>query len=53
MIYCCENCHFIFARMGEAEACPDCGKPVVREATDEEKREYQRRITRDANKKQN
>ena len=41
MIYCCDHCNFIFNRAGEVDACPDCGKPSIREATEEEKAEYQ------------
>jgi rRNA maturation endonuclease Nob1 len=40
MIYCCDVCHFVFERIGEVDACVDCGKPAVREATQEEKTEY-------------
>ena len=43
MIYCCEKCHFIFKRMGAVDACPDCGKTFVREATAEEREEFNRR----------
>jgi uncharacterized Zn finger protein (UPF0148 family) len=42
MIYACEHCRFVFERVGPVESCPDCGKPVVREATDAEKAEYQK-----------
>ena len=40
MIYICNNCHFTFGRAGSVEACPDCGKLIIREATDDEKDEY-------------
>jgi len=40
VIYACDCCHFVFERTGETHACPDCGKPAVREATDKEKEEY-------------
>ena len=40
MIYTYSKCHFTFSRVGEVDACPDCGKPFVREATDKEKDEY-------------
>jgi len=40
MIYTCEKCRFTFRRSKETEACPDCGKPAVREATEKEKEEY-------------
>jgi len=42
MIYICENCHFTFKRTGKADACPDCGKLSVREATKKEKDEYKK-----------
>ena len=40
MIYTCEKCRFTFRRSKEVEACPDCGKQAVREATEKEKEEY-------------
>ena len=43
MIYCCENCHFLFKRVGPVDACPDCGKTSVREATAEECEEFNSR----------
>jgi len=47
-IYCCNHCRFVFERVGKVESCPDCGKPAVREATDEEKDEYRKnRVMRD------
>jgi len=52
MIYACDHCRFVFSRAGEVNACPDCGKPSVREATTEEKDEYNRnRIERDNSEK--
>ena len=42
MIYTCNNCKFTFSRVGKVEDCPDCGKSAVREATKEEKAEYQK-----------
>lgn len=42
MVYRCDACKFLFERIGEVTQCPDCGKPLVREATDEEKEEYKR-----------
>lgn len=44
MIYACDNCHFIFSRISEPEQCPDCGKYTVREANEEEKQEYEKRL---------
>jgi rubrerythrin len=40
MVYVCERCRFVFERTGVAEACPDCGKPNIREASEEECAEY-------------
>ena len=40
MIYTCDHCLFTFKRAGTVEACPDCGKPAVREATKKEKDKY-------------
>lgn len=31
-----KNCGFIFTRAGECTQCPDCGKEMLREATQEE-----------------
>jgi len=42
MIYTCYKCLFTFHRTGKVDACPDCGKPNLREATDEEKNEYRK-----------
>jgi rRNA maturation endonuclease Nob1 len=42
MIYCCDYCRFVFERMGETDACPDCGKSAVREANAAEKEEYRK-----------
>ena len=39
MIYICNSFHFALERVGSADTCPDCGKPIVREATDDEKDE--------------
>jgi uncharacterized Zn finger protein (UPF0148 family) len=40
MVYVCESCRFVFERTGEIFLCPDCGKPDIREAFDEERDEY-------------
>jgi len=40
MIYICDKCNFIFERTGLVDACPDCGKPAVREADEQEQKEY-------------
>jgi len=41
-IYNCGKCHFTFERAGEVEACPDCGRESVHEATPEEIEEYRK-----------
>ncbi|MDR3271198.1 MAG: hypothetical protein LBT32_06815 [Peptococcaceae bacterium] len=46
MIYACEKCHFIFERIGAVDACPDCGKPSLREADERERDEFRRRTRR-------
>jgi rRNA maturation endonuclease Nob1 len=40
MIYICKHCGFLFERVGETDRCPDCGKPGIGEANDEEKKKY-------------
>ena len=54
MIYTCGHCHFTFERADVVEACVDCGKSSVREATDEEKEEYykNRSLREDGEKRQ-
>ena len=42
MVYVCENCRFTFERTGDTDACPDCGKPGIREASEEERAEYRK-----------
>ena len=42
MIYCCNSCGFTFQRRGEVDDCPICSKSFIREATVEEKTEYQK-----------
>jgi rubrerythrin len=44
MVYICEKCRFIFERRNEPNACPKCGKEIIREATDKERDEYYRRL---------
>jgi uncharacterized Zn finger protein (UPF0148 family) len=57
MIYTCGNCHFMFERTGEILSCPDCGRPDIRQASEEEQAEYiktrpePRRKERDNSKK--
>ena len=36
MIYCCEDCGFLFRRIGQVEECPSCEGPRFRPATAEE-----------------
>lgn len=36
MIYCCEDCGFLFQRIGAVEACPFCEGPRFSAATEEE-----------------
>lgn len=36
MIYCCEDCGFLFLRIGEVEECPFCEGTHFRPATAEE-----------------
>lgn len=36
MIYCCEDCGFLFRRMGEVRTCPLCEGPRLRPTTEEE-----------------
>jgi rRNA maturation endonuclease Nob1 len=43
MVYACDNCKFLFQRVGEVDSCPDCGKQTVREATAEERAEFELR----------
>ena len=42
-IYICDKCGFIFKRTGECNQCPDCGKNFVREASSDEKIEFEKR----------
>jgi len=44
MIYTCDKCRFIFERVGEVDACPDCGKEDIREADETEKEEFQKKF---------
>jgi DNA-directed RNA polymerase subunit RPC12/RpoP len=40
MIYVCGTCRFVFERIGETDACPDCGRLNIKEATPDEKNGY-------------
>ena len=57
MIYTCNTCRFTFSRVGDVDACPDCGKPSVRQATQKEEEDFHRNqldfseIETDKNKK--
>lgn len=44
MVYCCDNCGFIFSRSEETEQCPDCGKYEVRPANEAEQEEFSARM---------
>lgn len=33
MIYACEECGFLFYRVGEVNACPNCERQTIRPAT--------------------
>lgn len=44
VIYACDLCHFLFERQSEPEQCPDCGKPAIRPANDEERLEFAQRM---------
>lgn len=36
MIYICEDCGFIFCRIGEVKECPSCEKKHIRTAAEKE-----------------
>lgn len=40
MIYYCENCKFMFERISEIEQCPDCEKPTIAKADEQQQQEY-------------
>ena len=42
MVFACDYCHFLFCDTVQPEQCPDCGKAMVRAATEEEVREFER-----------
>ena len=44
MIYCCEDCGFLFQRVGEVQACPFCEGYHLRSATPEETEMLQSRL---------
>jgi len=41
MIYCCEECGFLFSRVGEVRECPFCEADHIRPATAEEAKRLQ------------
>ena len=41
-MYVCAKCKFAFERRGDVDACPDCGHPNVKHASDKEVEEYLR-----------
>ena len=41
MIYCCEDCGFLFFRIGAVEECPFCEGTHFRPATEEETKRLQ------------
>ena len=41
MIYCCEDCGFLFQRVGEIHECPSCEGYRLRSATQKEMEELQ------------
>ena len=44
MIYCCEDCGFLFQRVGEIQECPSCEGHHLRSATPEETEILQSRL---------
>ena len=41
MTYCCEDCGFLFQRVGEVKECPSCEGSRFRPATEEETKQLQ------------
>lgn len=53
MIYCCEDCSFLFQRVGEVQTCPLCEGHHLRSATPEETEQLQSLLkTREENKEE-
>lgn len=44
MILTCDNCGFMFSRIDETDQCPDCGKHMVRPASEDEQEEFTTRM---------
>lgn len=42
MIFCCDNCHFLFLHDFFDRQCPDCGKMAVRAANEKDRAEFKR-----------
>lgn len=40
MVFTCDSCHYSFEAGDKPDLCPDCGKPLVRLATNAEESEY-------------
>lgn len=43
IMFACDVCHFLFEAVQMIDQCPDCGKYMVRPATQEEHDEYEKR----------
>lgn len=41
MTYCCQDCGFLFRRIGAVDACPSCESGRIRPATPEEEQRLQ------------
>lgn len=52
MIYSCEDCGFLFRRIGEVKACPFCEGNRFRSATAEEEKRLQALLDKEARKKE-
>lgn len=44
MIYTCENCGFLFRRIGAVESCPYCDSDRIRPADKEEQKLLEQRL---------
>ena len=47
MIYCCEDCDFLFRRVGKILECPRCERKHIRPAAPEEAARLQLLLNRD------
>lgn len=50
MTYCCEDCGFLFSRVGEVHECPACEGGHFRPATEEEAERLQKMLKETANR---